>query len=500
MLIDDEQSVLTGLGYLIDWGSYDSEVCGAYKDPAAALSAAEELQPDLVITDIEMPGISGLDLIASMKETVPGCTFVVLSAYDNFRYAQESVRLGVFRYLLKPISAESLSALLMDVKKRQEEHLPSSSEERGMVRTFVIREAVLHGLELKNAGSVPYYRDLLDAGALRLAALWDFSREQGTDAGGTESAYGDVRPRCVFRAGSCLVFLLGPESDPAPLRRAADALGKEAALRISEPFEGLAAGHEVFSAMNREMQEFIFWGGQELPAAAPPASPDALLAEAKKLLLPAVYSAEDGSIGAAFGRIAELLRKDARSLSRQDIVGIESGLIGCITELAAGDDGKRAIQRPDLGRLVSCDTFGRMHAYALGEAEKAAEALRASDGAGNLYVIEKAKSFIKTHYGDPEFRLTDVADSVYMNYSYLSHVFKVETGKTMYSYLLDLRMRQAEKLLEKPGIQMSEVGLKVGYPNTTYFYSAFKKYHGKSPKSYRKQMVKKAKENADEKG
>ena len=118
MLIDDEQNVLIGLQHLVDWDRLGYTICGMYQDPAAALRDAQTLLPELVITDIEMPVISGLDLIASLRELLPDSVCAVLSAYDDFRYAQQAVKLGVFRYLLKPLSSADLTDLLNDVSVR----------------------------------------------------------------------------------------------------------------------------------------------------------------------------------------------------------------------------------------------------------------------------------------------------------------------------------------------------------------------------------------------
>ena len=100
ILIDDEQNVLVGLRHLIDWNEQGFDLCGTFQNPRQALEYIETQRPELIITDIEMPEISGLDLIATLRELSPGSVCVILSAYDDFKYAQEAVRLGVFRYLL----------------------------------------------------------------------------------------------------------------------------------------------------------------------------------------------------------------------------------------------------------------------------------------------------------------------------------------------------------------------------------------------------------------
>lgn len=244
MLIDDEQGVIEGLKRLIDWKSADAVICGSCTDSSKALLSCAAFDPDLIITDIEMPGLSGLELISELKKKVPGASFAILSAYDDFSYAQEAINLSVFRYLLKPLSSESLLKLLDDVRSR--------------------------------------------------------------------------------------------------------------------------------------------------------------------------------------------------------------------TNIAAQLPADRA------------ESFN----IPLTESEQ---------------LIKRAQEIIEENYSDPEFKLSAVADMLFVNYSYLSHIFKAKTGNTLFSCLLDARMRHAAYLLKNSGLSVTDIGRKVGYPLSKNFHQAFKKYYSESPKRYRSQ-------------
>ena len=85
-----------------------------------------------------------------------------------------------------------------------------------------------------------------------------------------------------------------------------------------------------------------------------------------------------------------------------------------------------------------------------------------------------------------DFRLTNVSEALYLNNSYLSHIFKQKTGTTLYQYLLDIRMQEAKDLLRNSNMTVAEIGYQVGYAIPKNFYSAFKKYYSESPRSYQK--------------
>lgn len=112
LIVEDEDFIRRGLVYTIDWLKMQCVVTGEAGDGDEGLKKIISLQPDIVITDIRMPGLSGLEMIQQAKEQ--GCSFcsIILSSYSEFEYARASIRLGVFEYLLKPVVEEDLSLVI----------------------------------------------------------------------------------------------------------------------------------------------------------------------------------------------------------------------------------------------------------------------------------------------------------------------------------------------------------------------------------------------------
>lgn len=115
VIIDDEPLVLKGLRKIINWETHGFIVIATFSDPEEAITAIPNLKPNLVITDIQMPEISGIELLDALSD-IEDVKFAVLSAYDKFDYAQKSLKYGVVRYLLKPIDPVDLIELLEAVK------------------------------------------------------------------------------------------------------------------------------------------------------------------------------------------------------------------------------------------------------------------------------------------------------------------------------------------------------------------------------------------------
>jgi two-component system response regulator YesN len=115
-LVEDEIAAREGIRDNVDWQSAGFEFCGEAQDGEIALALIEATQPDVLITDIKMPFMDGLQLSKIVREHLPWVKIVILSGYDEFDYAQAAVKLGVTEYLLKPISVPDLNAVLRKIK------------------------------------------------------------------------------------------------------------------------------------------------------------------------------------------------------------------------------------------------------------------------------------------------------------------------------------------------------------------------------------------------
>lgn len=482
MLIDDEQNILTGLCYLIDWNAQGFEICGTFQNPGQALERASQLQPDLIITDIEMPGTSGLDLIVTLRESLPKSLFVILSAYEEFRYAKRAVDLGVFRYLLKPLAEEDLTNLLRDVKKHFSVSDPVSVE-LSAFRNFVVREVVFSGLELSHAAQIPYYQQLLDDTDFQLVLV-----HKQPDIG-VAVPDGEIMnrlqtlfaPHSIFTAADSVAMLL--KGEQSVTGEAARALLAPWLVEVSDVFAGLEQAHIRYTQMAKKMQTNLFWEGRQQTSAhvTIPELPDE---ETLAFLRKAIWYCDTAAMESTFERLLEQISNLAGSVSKQDIVRIYDDLFqlaGTMLQNVAGYHPKH--QTVGI-RLFDCSTLSQMHGCALQEFRGILDDIRNSTNDSSLNLIRQAKAHIVEHYMEADYRLTDIADTLFVNYSYLSNLFKQETGDTLSNYLLKQRMKRAKELLCDPILTVAEVSQRVGYHNVKTFYSTFKKYYDESPRSY----------------
>lgn len=133
LIVDDEPWVLEGLRTMIDWGKFGYEVCGEAQNGTDAMRLIQENKPELVLTDINMPVINGLELITKLNEVMEKPPkFVILSGYDDFKYARTALRQRVNEYLLKPIDDEEIEALLSRITPIIQNEIAST---RGLIKS-----------------------------------------------------------------------------------------------------------------------------------------------------------------------------------------------------------------------------------------------------------------------------------------------------------------------------------------------------------------------------
>jgi two-component system response regulator YesN len=157
MLVDDEPEIRDGLLEIIDWDREGFEGAGVAENGLEALQLAETLSPDLVVTDIRMPFLDGLEMARRMRAALPTVQFIVLSGYDEFEYARQAVQIRIMDYILKPISSEEFITVLRRVKAHMDEDFAQRGNVRALQEHFraslpVLRELLLTSL-LSGGGS-----------------------------------------------------------------------------------------------------------------------------------------------------------------------------------------------------------------------------------------------------------------------------------------------------------------------------------------------------------
>ncbi|WP_341277730.1 response regulator [Paenibacillus sp. FSL H8-0537] len=495
VVVDDEERIRLGLCKLIEQAGEEYRIIGAYGSGQELLDQLDHIHPDFVLTDIKMPQMTGLQLIAKVKRLGKNIKFAVLSGFNDFEYARESLRQGAEDYLLKPVNLEELIRLLAKVNSKVKQERSRSRLESGdlislllyadekQLPSYVVEDVCgtidqlplfLHHYAVLLLTTAP---ELNEIQLERFMADWLRERIIITGEGGKRviliSIHDSDHAETVRELSVTLLQRL-----PAFTR---------AKIGFSSIFRGSSwlthAYSEAFSAYqhawyNPEPR----WSSGAVSRVAPVDHLLRLTHIVSKELLPALQMNDFALAQAKFeGWLQEAA---AQRICWKELQEACFGISAHIAEELK----KRSVQL-EYGQVnmpIDPEASENWEAFAQGLRAGMEEisALLGSTRSDNR-AIDKVKSYIQQHFTE-ELELQRLADIVYLTPSYLSKLFKTETGETITDYMISVRIEAAKQLLrQEQGLKTYMVGERVGYADPAYFTKVFKKMAGLTPKEYR---------------
>lgn len=517
-LVEDEIAAREGIRDSVDWARNGYEWGGEAPDGELALSMIEKDPPDILITDVKMPFMDGLELSRIVRSRYPHTRILILSGHDEFRYAQEAMQLGVAEYLLKPIGARELLATLarvcnsIDEERRHDEQL-AHLRDRLDDNLAVVRQRLLVDLV---TGRMPASAALNEAARLNLdllagsymAMIVRCQVAPGTSQLARLEAYNGVRQRVADElAGreSVLLFVKDVEEtalilkgeEPGSLRSSAEELAAHLAqlLGSEKPLIiGIGVG-SVAHRLSELPQSFL-----EAFDAAKAQTAREVADVARVAFAPRELMAVDPTAAIAFLRTGDLhgidpfLNVHLAPMSGQEppspamVQFLVTDLLAAIARLVQAVGGvieDLLPEREELEQRVgAADSLPKLRAL-MSDLLAAALTYRDHQVDHTHQMIVQAKNYIDAHLTDDSIALSVVADQVGWSPSHLSAVFSRTTGETFIEYLTRQRMAKARELLRMTTLPTAEVGQRVGYSNPRYFYAVFRKFTGQTPTEFR---------------
>ncbi len=457
-LADDEQYIVDGLRVGIPWEAQGFAVCGTAGDGETALAEIERLRPDAVFTDIRMPCLSGLELIARIKERLPGTFLVVITGHAEFEYAKKAIEHGVDGYTLKPIEREEIVAHLAKFRavldRRLAEARSSSLMEAIENDDGAAFAACLPGgvaqCILANGGRLAALEDRGAAGVCRLARdqwLYVSSQEHSAQRLAAMADAGVLGIGAVTHGAA-----QGPPSafvSEAILRSYGYFMDPKARIRTT--------GYES-GARHRYLLLLGLLSRQALKKDS--AAAEATL-ESLRELLGEVSIAE---LSRSWGVHDALCSLDGGDEEHPATGGFHAlverwpDALACFADFAKGIRGA-ILPPPD----------------------------RAPTGTDNRLVSEVI-GYLREHTRESPTPF-DVAARFNVGHAHLSRLFKKETGLAFSKYVTLLKMERSRTLLAKTGLSVNDVAQESGYVDYLYFRKVFKKQHGVTPTEYRRQQA-----------
>jgi two-component system response regulator YesN len=491
LIVDDEHLIRRGLSKMIEASHAGWTVIGEAENGVQALSLIEELEPDLVITDIRMPEMDGVELCQRVSELGRSIDVMVLTAHKDFEFAQAALRYGAIDFLLKPISAQELAPPLEKAYRlyaeRQEqaersqlawdrllEHhiqswllgLPMDEEAMARLRkTCDDRKILVFTVETYTPSSKSYRREdarLLQFALLNMMKEW-LAISQIT--GSITNVKHDVFAVLTDKSYSLTSFELGLAASTQSL------LGLT--LR-SEAYESMRSLYGYFASYEGS-------GKAELQIPDHAARSKSIQSEVMSFIVQGKTE-----------QLREYLEIHLRQVTEMNVN--DAKIEGLSTALALAAATKRALEGEDaeekgLGEWIEALQPIRLSTEVAEWLSKQIQAfmwqLNSWLAGKNINLLDKAIAYMERNY-EGACSIHDVAQHVHLSVSYFSNLFKKETGESYTNYLTKFRLEKAKILLSNTNMKISEIAESVGYEDPNYFTTVFRTWVHCSPSEFRK--------------
>lgn len=531
-LVEDEMVIRRGIKNSIDWEKEGYIFCGEASDGELAYPMIIKEKPDILITDIRMPFMDGLELCKLVKKELPNIKILILSGYDEFDYAKEAIRLGGTEYLLKPISSGKLLEALNGVS----ESIRREKEDKDLVRKYMeeMRENTEHEkqkfFEQMIAGNLSMadaletgekYEMNLSAGMYNLLlfrfTLGEENRKSGELLGEAEYAIEKLTERLEY----VFEFQRGVEGWAFLLMADNEEQMSERVKELSKDLEEIMKNYSTIAyfggigqpvARLRELEE-SFREAERALAARFTMELNRIISVEDIRMAQNVDTLDDIEI-TSFGEIEktrtmlekflnngaedeidefvdvyinELPEENLKSvLMRQYIIMDAYIVMMSFCEKFEGIEGEMQAQSEELkNSMKTIQTLEEIKNYIRMLLKKIIGVRDTISGRRYSDIIEIAKDQIRKTYMSDEISLNTIAAEVGMSPSYFSSIFSKEMGKTFVEYLTEIRMDRAKELLMCSSMKTSEIGYEVGYKDPHYFSYIFKKTQNCTPKEFR---------------
>ncbi|MDY4670053.1 MAG: response regulator [Oliverpabstia sp.] len=522
LLVDDEEDVIQVIMRKIDWEGLGFLVVGHATNGVKALELLEEYQPDVVMTDIRMPYMDGMELSKRIRSEYPGTKILLFTGFDEFEYAKEAVHLEVEEYILKPLNSQELTKVFTRLKGKLDQEISEKRNVETLKNYYMdslpllqtnfystLIEGRIHQEELQKyltdyqiSLPGPYYCCLVIHTSssqvpenMNPLLLSTSVQKQAMERLG-EKWHG----KCFSYLGKTILILqLSDENELTELTDECDRFCKYA-QRIIGAYVTVGIGKLCSNIL--ELSE-SYSGAREA------VSYRVLYGAVRAISITEIAPQELNETGVNGDEELAHLFKVIRLNEKEDIIqAVNKYCIHIsltekslqhhymnVMELVSG------LSRFALNNEILVEDFsgdmGKMYA-ALLEMEPEAlkkwlidislsfrEQLITARNRSTRSLVERAKEYIYNNYGDEELSLDSICETLGVSNSYFSTVFKKETGNSFIGYLTDYRMDRASRLLIETNEKSYIIARSVGYTDPNYFSYVFKRRFGVSPSKYR---------------
>ena len=504
LIVDDEPNVRSGIKMLIPWQDYGFEIGGEAVDGPGGLEKIMTLNPELVLMDIRMPGLSGLEVVEQARKQGYKGHFIITTGYSDFEYAKKAIHLGVSTYILKPIDEDELMEAVEKIRCQiKEERILQDKIEAS---NLYIKKSMMTNLLMGNRLSSEekaYYDSRELKGFQYCIVVVQIKKQEKNQEEIMEmiSGYFENKGSEFSAIISWKQMVLILQYTPNTEKRLLDLSSKvseryqvELRMAMSQGFEQLKECGKAYKQAEKLLEQYFLFPKAKL--LRQPQSVEKVVKIDKgrdqdgeglgNKLYHLLQVGDRKKIKEALEDFKTNLQRER--FSKQRIISISTQiLLNAVQQIADTyseltqiiSNGETMIEQ-----IYKCRDIDEIISYMEVELFKILDAFCVNTPE---HTMQKIVYYINNNYGS-ELKLEYLAELFNYNSAYLGKSFRNYTGKSFNVYLEQLRISKAKELLLEGHMKVYEIGKVVGYKHMDYFYSKFRKYVGISPLEYKKAM------------
>lgn len=530
LLVDDEILVREAIGENIKWNELGFELAKVCENGKEAIEYLKDNPVDVVLTDICMPHVDGMELSKFVYETYPRTAIIIFSGYGEFEYAKQAIKYKVSEYILKPVTARELSDILMrlhekmDGERAQEEKIDKLSRayrKYTQNEAIIISKALSHLVkgtqevqesirELQELGisvegehyrvavlDLDIYSDLyeIDESQKKENALMAFVVENVSN-----EIVGNYNSGIAYKDNDNRVCLLLHTNKPREFRNTAEKICEEISEIVYETMKlSLSIGlgqyvenlSELYlsyeSAVDVLKYRYTKGGSFMYDCEKHQGNPETPIdfEEALKRLVHGLKSADLQAVEDVLDDVVKMIVQGY--VSQSSAVSYLHRVLRSIRAIVAETGGSLELDDSLITEVSCAKNFGQAMKTVTSYAREAVECMHEISQSSGSRQAALAIDYLKANYGNQDISLNSICSYLNISTSHFSNIFKEATGETFTEVLTNIRIEKAKQLLKETSLRNYEIAERVGFSDPHYFSIAFKKMTGKTPKEYAKE-------------
>ena len=522
LLVDDEEEVIQVIMKKINWEGLGFSVIGYANNGVKALEMVEEFQPDVVMTDIKMPYMDGMELSGRIKTEFPATKILLFTGYDEFEYAKEAVHLEVEEYILKPVNSIELTNVLTQVKIKLDQEISEKRNvatlEKHYLESLPLLRADFYSALIEGQLNREEIQKCLSDYRISFEGPWHCCLVVHTSATqlpenmqprllatsvqkqAQEKLEERWRSKCFAYLGNTVMLCqLKNENEISELTDECDRfckyahriLGAVVTVGVGQVCGDISGLSQSYRGAREAVSYRVLYGASRainIMEIAPQENRQPQRDSEGELskLFKMIRLGSEEEVREEAGKYLDRMSFPEKSLQQHHMDIME--LLGALYRFAGNNHIAEEFLSRDMRelytRLLDMEPE-ELHRWLADISLFFRENLIQARSRSSQSFVSRAEEYVRNNYSDENLSLDSICQVLGVSNSYFSTVFKKETGKSFTGYLTDYRMDQAAKLLIETSEKSYIIGKSVGYTDPNYFSYVFKRRFGVSPSKYR---------------